>query len=155
MEKNPLEFPTTFLKRWLVTSNEKNTPESVEAGFEGFLKGLQWTLIREKLVKQFELEVKPEEVRQGFAKQVMGYFGGQQPEWLNEEMVSGMVDRMMKEDKSVREKFDELMNDKLSIRTQEEFTLTDKVITPEELQEIVAKIQAENDAQNLLFEEEE
>lgn len=155
MEKNTLEFPTTFLKRWLVASSEKNTPESVEAGFEGFVKGLQWTLIREKLIKLFELEVKPEEVRASFAKQVMGYFGGQQPEWLNEEMISGMVDRMMKEEKSVREKFEELMNDKLSMRLQEEFTLTDKVINPEELKEIVAKIQAENEAQNLLFEEEE
>lgn len=155
MERNPLEFPETFLKRWLVTSNEKNTPESVEAGLDGFLKGLQWTLLREKLIKQLELDVTAEEVKESFAKQVMGYFGGQQPEWLNEEMVGGMVERMMKEEKSVREKFDELMNDKLSIRLQEEFTLTDKVITPEELQEIVAKIQAENEAQNLLLEEEE
>lgn len=155
MEKNPVVFPETFLKRWLLVSNEKNTPASVEAGFEGFVKGLQWTLIREKLVKQFELEVKPEEVRQGFAQQVMGYFGGQRPEWLGDEMINGMVDRMMKEEKSVRDKFDELMNDKLSIRIQEEFTLTDKVITPDELQEIVAKIQAENEAQNLLLEEEE
>lgn len=155
MENNTLEFPETFLKRWLVVSNEKNTPENVEAGLEGFLKGLQWTLIREKLIKQFELDVKAEEVRASFAQQVMGYFGGQQPEWLNEEMISGMVDRMMKEEKSVREKFDELMNDKLSIRLQEEFTLTDKVITPDELQEVVRKIQAENDAQNLLLEEEE
>ncbi|MGH1434534.1 MAG: trigger factor [Lewinella sp.] len=155
MEKNPLEFPETFLKRWLVTSNEKNTEENVEAGFDGFLKGLQWTLLREKLIKQLELDVTAEEVKESFAKQVMGYFGGQRPEWLNEEMISGMVDRMMNEEKSVREKFDELMNDKLSIRLQEEFTLTDKVITPEELQEIVAKIQAENEAQNLLLEEEE
>jgi trigger factor len=139
----------------LVTSNEKNTPENVEAGFEGFVKGLQWTLIREKLIKQFELDVKAEEVRASFAQQVMGYFGGQQPEWLGEEMISGMVDRMMKEEKSVRDKFDELMNDKLSIRLQEEFTLTDKVVSPEELQEIVAKIQAENEAQNLFLDEEE
>ena len=155
MEKNTLEFPETFLKRWLVTSNEKNTPENVEAGFEGFVKGLQWTLIREKLIKQFELDVKAEEVRASFAQQVMGYFGGQQPEWLGEEMISGMVDRMMKEEKNVRDKFDELMNDKLSVRLQEEFTLTDKVVSPEELQEIVAKIQAENEAQNLFLDEEE
>lgn len=155
MEKNILEFPEAFLKRWLVASSEKNTPESVEAGFGGFLKGLQWTLIREKLIKQFELEVTPQEIRQGFAQQVMGYFGGQRPEWLGDEMVNGMVDRMMKEEKSVRDKFDELMNDKLSIRIQEEFTLTDKVITPDELQEIVAKIQAENEAESIFLDEEE
>lgn len=155
MENNNLEFPETFLKRWLVASNEKNTPENVEAGLEGFLKGLKWTLIREKLIKRFELEVTHQEIRQGFAQQVMGYFGGQRPEWLGDEMINGMVDRMMKEEKSVRDKFDELMNDKLSIRIQEEFTLTDKVITPDELQEIVKKIQAENEAQNLLLEEEE
>jgi trigger factor len=155
MENNPLELPETFLKRWLVSSNEKNTPENVEAGFDGFRKGLEWTLVREKLVKQFELKVEPDEMRASFAQQVIGYFGGQRPEFLGDEMISGMVDRMMQDEKGVREKHDEMINDKLSERLQEEFTLTDKVIDPAQLDEIIKKITAENEAQNTLLEEEE
>ena len=155
MEQNELELPEAFLKRWLVASNEQNTPEGVEAGFAGFRKGLEWTLVREKLIKQFELDVKPEEMRASFAEQVMGYFGGGQPEWLNEEMINNMVDRMMNEEKSVREKFDELMNDKLSDRLQGEYELTDKKITPDELQAIVDEIRAEQEAESMLLAQEE
>ncbi|MEL7221005.1 MAG: trigger factor [Bacteroidota bacterium] len=155
MEQNPLSFPETFLKRWLVISNERNTPESVEKGFEGFTKGLQWTLIREKLIKEFELKVEEAELRDSFKQQVYGYFGGGQPEWLNEEMVSGMVDRMMNEEKSVREKADELMNDKISAALREKVVLTEKVVDQEAFQEIIAEAQAKAQAEAALIEEEE
>ncbi len=155
MEQNQMELPEEFLKRWLVASNENNTLESVEAGFDGFRKGLQWTLVREKLINHFELEVKQEELRAAFAEQVMGYFGGGKPEWLNEEMVNGMVDRMMNEEKSVRDKFDELMNDKLSDKMQGEYALQDKPITPDELQAIVEQIRAEQEAESQLLNQEE
>ena len=155
MEQNNMELPEEFLKRWLVASNENNTTASVEAGFDGFRKGLQWTLVREKLIKHFELEVKQEELRAAFAEQVMGYFGGGQPEWLNEEMVNNMVNRMMGEEKSVREKFDELMNDKLSEKLRGEYKLKDKKVTPEKLQEIVEEIRAQQEAESQLLVEEE
>ncbi|MEL7248683.1 MAG: trigger factor [Bacteroidota bacterium] len=155
MEQNSMELPEEFLKRWLVASNEQNTPEGVEAGFAGFRKGLEWTLVREKLINKFELEVKQEELRASFAEQVLGYFGGGQPEWLNEEMVSGMVDRMMNEENSVRDKFDELINDKLSDKLQGEYELKDKAITPEELQAIIEEIRAEQEAESQLLAQEE
>lgn len=155
MEQNVMELPEAFLKRWLVASNEQNTPESVEAGFDGFRKGLLWTLVREKLIKHFELEVKQEELRAAFAEQVMGYFGGGQPEWLNEEMVNNMVNRMMGEEKAVREKFDELMNDKLSESLRGEYKLKDKKVTPEKLQEIIEEIRAQQEAESQLLAAEE
>lgn len=156
MEQNSMTFPETFLKRWLVVSNDKNTPESVEKGFEGFTKGLQWTLIREKLIKEFELKVAEEELRDSFKQQVYGYFGGSgQPEWLNDEMVSGMVDRMMNEEKSVREKADELMNDKISAALREKVVLSEKIVDQEAFQAIIAEAQAKAQAEAALIEEEE
>lgn len=155
MEQNMLELPEAFLQRWLVASNENNTAESVAAGFDGFRKGLQWTLIREKLIKQLELEVKPEELRAAFAEQVQGYFGGGKPEWMTDDMIDNMVNRMMNEEKNVREKFDELMNDKLSERLRGEYKLKDKKITPDELQAIVDEIRAQQEAESQLISEEE
>lgn len=155
MGQNTLELPEGFLKRWLLLSNEKNSAENVEKGFDGFRKGLQWTLIREKLIKELELEVKPDEIRNSFAEQVVGYFGGGKPEWMTEEMIGGMVDRMMNEEKNVREKFDELMNEKLSASLREKYKLKDKAITPDELQALITEIQAQNAAENILLDEEE
>ena len=155
MEIHDLEFPEAFLKRWLVASNESNTPESVEKGFDGFRKGLQWTMIREKLIKHFELEVKQEEVRAAFAKQVAGYFGGGNPDWLTPEMMDGMIDRMMKEEKSVREKFDELMNEKISDELRNAFSFKDKEVSVEAFQEVIKEAQAKAEAEAQLLDEEE
>ena len=85
----------------------------------------------------------------------MGYFGGGQPEWLNEDMVNNMVNRMMGEEKSVREKFDELMNDKPSESLRGEYKLKDKKVTPEKLQEIIEEIRAQQEAESQLLADEE
>lgn len=152
METHQLELPDEFLKRWLVLSSEQNTPETVEAGYTGFAKNLQWTLIRQKLIERLDIKVEEEEVRAAFAEQVKGYFGGQNPEWLNDEMISGMVDRMMGQQKEVEQKFEELATDKIHDQLKEIFTLTDVVVTPDELEAKMAEARAKVEAETALVE---
>ena len=52
-----MKLPGEFLKRWLVETNEKVTPEQIEEEFDHFHKDLEWTLIKSKLVKENELRV--------------------------------------------------------------------------------------------------
>ena len=152
MEEHQLELPDEFLKRWLVLSSEQNTPETVEAGYIGFAKNLQWTLIRQKLVERLEVKVEEEEVRAAFAEQVKGYFGGQNPEWLNDEMISGMVDRMMGQQKEVEQKFEELATDKIHDGLKEIYTINDTVVTPDELEARMAEARAKVEAETALME---
>ena len=155
MAQNPMEFPENFLKRWLLISNEKNTKAAIEHGFAGFKKGLQWTMLREKLIKHFELDVTADELRAHFTEQVRGYFGGGSPDWLTDEMLSGMVDRMMKEEKTVKEKFDELMNEKISQALHAGYNLVPKTVEPEASQAIITAAQAQAQAESSLLDEEE
>lgn len=156
MAQNELTFPESFLKRWLVFSNENNTAESVERGFEGFKKSLQWTLIREKLSDKFELEVSEEELRASFAVQVQGYFGASKPEWMDDSMIDNMVERMMGDEKAVRERAEEVMSDKIQRKLKEGYTLQEREVSPEEFNEIAAEARAKAEAEaSLLAEEEE
>jgi len=155
MAQNPMDFPEDFLKRWLLISNEKNTKAAIEQGFEGFKKGLQWTMLREKLIKHFELDITADELRAHFTEQVRGYFGGGAPDWLTPEMLDGMVDRMMKEEKTVKEKFDELMNEKISQALHAGYNLVPKTVDPEAFQAIITAAQAQAQAESALLDEEE
>lgn len=146
MGLNPMSFPEAFLKRWLLFSNSKNTAESVEAGLEGFLKGLQWTMLRGKLVKHFELEVSADEMKAGFTEQVKGYFGGGNPDWLTEDMINNMLTRMMQDEKGREEMYQNLMNDKIQTALKEGYALTEKEVSPKEFEEIIDKIKKENEA---------
>lgn len=133
LEQNPIELPDAFLKRWLTYTNEKNTPENVEKGYAGFTRGMRWTLLRHKLIQHFDLRVEIEEVRERFAQQVIGYFGGRRPEWMTDDMVSGMVERMMQDEKDVESKADDIMVGKLRDALKGVFTIREISVTPEEI----------------------
>jgi len=57
-----LKLPETFLKRWLVETNEKVTAEQIEEEFGSFRKDLEWTLIKTKLVKENELRIEEADI---------------------------------------------------------------------------------------------
>lgn len=52
-----MKLPEEFLKRWLVYSNEKITKEQVEEEFGHFVKDLEWTLIKNKISRENQLQV--------------------------------------------------------------------------------------------------
>jgi len=154
IENNPMDFPESFLKRWLVASNEKNTEASVERGYESFTKGLQWTMLREKLIKHFDLDVSKEEMREQFVIQVESYFGGGRPDWVEDSVIDNMVNRMMDDEKGVNEMYDTLIMEKIQDALKEGYTLKEKVVSIKEFEAVVeaakAKIAAES---NLIGEE--
>lgn len=62
------ELPDAFLKRWIMETSEKPiTPEQVEEGYAGYADGLKRQLLQDRLVEQYGLEAKGEEL-QAFAE---------------------------------------------------------------------------------------
>lgn len=144
LAENQLPLPEAFLKRWILTSNEKATPESVEEGFEAFAKSLQWSLIRNKAARQFGIQVTEQDLKNYFANRVLSYFGGQISDMS---MINGMVDRLMQDEKQVDQAGDEVMLDKLQAEINAIVTLNLKPVPEEEFIEIIRQAQAEAQAQ--------
>jgi len=67
MEK--VEFPVDFLKRWVMTTNEKMTQEELDKDFDKMLDELKWHLAKDQLMKEYKIDIQKEEV-EAFAKQV-------------------------------------------------------------------------------------
>lgn len=67
MEK--IEFPVDFLKRWVLTTNEKMTAEEVEKDFPKMLEELKWHLAKDQLMKEYKVDVQKEDV-EAYAKEV-------------------------------------------------------------------------------------
>jgi trigger factor len=57
-----MKLPEEFLKRWLVYSNENITKEQVEEEFPHFVKDLEWTLIKNRLSKDNQIQVNEADV---------------------------------------------------------------------------------------------
>jgi trigger factor len=58
----PLELPEAFLKRWIKATNEKMTDEKIESDFDNFKVDLKWQLIKDKIVRDYNLSVTEEDV---------------------------------------------------------------------------------------------
>ena len=62
VESTKIKFPEDFLKRWiLASSKEEVTAEQIEADFEGYKKSLTWQLIQNKVIKENDLKVEPQD----------------------------------------------------------------------------------------------
>jgi trigger factor len=130
--ETPMEFPVSFLKRWLEIGTEKQkTPEEVEAEYPKFESQLKWTLISDKIINDNQLEVSEEELRNNMKKEIMGYFGqmnlGEDTEWLG-----SYIDRMMKDEKQVDASYRRLITEKLFSWLETQVTPEEKEISSEE-----------------------
>ena len=109
----------------------KKTKEEVEAEYPHFIQQLKWTLISDKIIKDQQLTVTPEDMRKGMKEEVMGYFGqmnpGEEPEWIE-----SYIDRMMKEEKQVDSSYRKLMTTKLFNWLESQVTPEEKEISAEE-----------------------
>lgn len=62
VENTKVNLPEEFLKKWiLLSSKEDVTEEQIEADFEGYKKSLKWQLIQNKLIKENDIKVEPQE----------------------------------------------------------------------------------------------
>jgi trigger factor len=115
LDHTTMEFPESFLKRWIQTSGEKpKTAEEAEAEFPSFSNSLKWTLITSKLVEDNKIEVLPNDIR-GFAKQQLFQYMGGQLGMLgdNQQWVEDYADRMMKDRKFVEDSYHRISTEKM------------------------------------------
>ena len=109
-----LSLPENFLKKWLVEVNkEELTPEKVEKEFAQAADTFRWQLIENHLVKEYELEVKPEEIN----SHLESYFRAQMKQYGQDDPDQGMIDQFVKNISSNRDEmkkvYDHLFEDKL------------------------------------------
>ncbi|HMO62376.1 MAG TPA: trigger factor [Ferruginibacter sp.] len=133
LDETKMEFPAEFLKRWLqINGEQRKSAEEVEAEFPVFTNQLKWTLISDKIIKDNQLDVSQQELKDSLKAQVMGYFGGaslgDDTSWID-----SYVERMMKDEKQLESTYRRLVTEKLFGWAQAQVTPAEKEVTPEEL----------------------
>ena len=134
LDDTKIEFPAEFLKRWLQTGSEqRKTAQQAEEEYPTFCNQLKWTLISDRLIKENDLQVKPEELKASMKAEVMRYFSqmsiiGDDTSWLDT-----YVDQMMKDEKQVDATYRRLITDNLFKYVESQVKPNEKLVTVEEL----------------------
>jgi len=132
IENTKFDLPADFLKKWIQSAGEQElTPEQAEEEYTKSEKGLRYQLIQDRLVKDNEVKVEFEDLKE-FAKQMikvqMAQFGQMNP---SDEELEGIAARILSNQEEVRRLTDQLLSQKLLDLFKEKAKLETKEVTYE------------------------
>ena len=134
LDNTKIEFPEAFLKRWMQTGGEKPKSQAeVEQEFPSFVNQLKWTLIVDKVVRENNIEVGPDDIREFAKQQLFGYMG-MQAGAEEQPWIADYVNRMMQDRKFVEDTVHRIQTDKVFGWAATQIHPTEKVIGREEFQ---------------------
>lgn len=134
VKKTKIDLPDNFIKRWLLEAEQgKKTAEEIETDFPKYGEDLKWTLIQEKLIKDNDLKVESQEVKDEAQKLIEQQFKAYNIP-LDPEQVQGMVDNYLQdqEGKNAQNIYGNLMTDKIVALVKENASVKEKTIAPED-----------------------
>jgi len=134
LDGTTIDFPELFLKKWMQTQGEKDKPkteEEAEKEFPVFKNQLKWTLISDKIVRENNIEVKPEEIKAFAKQQLFGYMnmpmGGDDQPW-----VDNYIDKMMQDRKYIEDAYSRIQGQKIFEWAETQVKPTEKEIAMED-----------------------
>ena len=132
-----LEFSEPLLKRFIQSrergeNKEPMTPEELNTAYENNIKGLKWELIKEKLIEQFKIEIKQEEVKAAAVSGARMQFAQYGMMNVPEEYVEQYATELMKKEENVRYYFDACLNAKLTEALKGAVSLEHKSVSLED-----------------------
>lgn len=131
VHETPIELPASFLKKWLQTSGEKRkTAEEAEKEYPQFDHQLRWTLISDKLIKENQIQVTLDEIKESAREKMLSYYG-LSPEAGGTEWLDAYLDRMVQDEKYVDQTYRELISNKLFDWLETQLSVNEQVISLE------------------------
>jgi len=132
LDGTTIDFPESFLKKWMQTQGEeKKTEEEAEKEFPTFKNQLKWTLISDKIARENNIDVKPEELKAFAKQQLFGYMnmpmGGDDQPW-----VDNYVDKMMQDRKYIEDAYNRIQGQKIFEWAESQVKPTEKEIAMED-----------------------
>jgi trigger factor len=133
IENTKFDLPDEFLQRWIQLSGEQPlTPEEAKEEYEKSKKGLRYQLIEGKLIKDNNLQVTFDELKEHTAnliKAQMAQYGNLNP---SQEELDGIVARIMGNKEEVKRLNDQLQSQKILTFFKENANLKTKEVTYDE-----------------------
>lgn len=142
VDSTEIPLPEAFLKRWMQATNENMTMDKVEKEFESFGKAMGWSLIKNRIAKEHNVQVTDEDVKEQLRSMVMSMYGGQMAAYADM-----FIENMLKDEQQVNRAVDRASDEKVFKIIKDQVTLQDSTVTIEEFQKIIQDINAEIKAQ--------
>jgi len=137
VEKAAIALPEDFLKRWLVQANDgKYTKEDIEKDFANFLSDFRWQMVREYLMKKYDLKVEDKDMHEAAesyaAYQYAMYGMGDVPQ----DVLRSAAEQLLSSEDQSRRIFDGVEDSKVVDALKKNVTLNEKKVSVEKFREL-------------------
>lgn len=134
VDHTEMQFPESFLKRWLQTGGEQpKTAEEAEQDYPTFVNQLKWTLVSSQLILDNKIEVMPDDIRDFAKQQLFSYMGGQLGALGdNQQWVDDYANRMMQDRKFVEDSYHRISTDKMFTALEGQVKAKEEAISAED-----------------------
>jgi len=132
VDKIQFELPDEFLKRWLKATNEKLSEDELHGGYADFAKGLKWTLIGNKIIKDNSIEIKYEDVLETAKRNLDAQFRMYSPQPIPEDQLAQYAVQFLQNKENANRIFDEVKGQKVIDYIKSVITTDKKDITSAE-----------------------
>ncbi len=108
MDTNTVELPENFIKKWISYADDKDLTEEDNEKLNNFKKELKWRIIKNKLIKRFNVEIKEDEILRHFVKLVQQY-----SPYAGEDTIRSTVMNLMKNKEQVNRAVEQISSEKV------------------------------------------
>lgn len=130
LESTKFDLPTEFLQKWIQISGEKElTKEEAKEEFEKSEKGIRYQLIEAKIIKDNDIQVKPEEVKDMMKERIkmqMAQYGGAS---FSDEQMDQFANQMLSNQEEARKISEQVMSGKILDLLKEKLKLKEKEVS--------------------------
>ncbi len=137
MKKNDkIELPDEFLKRWILTTNDKISREDVDKNYGDYRKEFVWELLKDAVLKKYELKVEDEDIRAAGRSlaaarlQQYGLFG------LTDEQLDKFAERLLEDKQQFRNLYEKAKEAKVYGAVKEHVKIEDAEISMEDFEKL-------------------
>ena len=120
IDAHDLELPDTFLKNWLVKTNENKTEEDIENEYPDFKRSLTWTLVEGKLIKKYDVKVNDDEIDDRLKQNLLGNLTMQMGSEPDEALLKSYMEYMKQDQNSMQGIFRQVLSEKVLTALEEE-----------------------------------
>jgi len=132
-----LEFPETFLKRWLQASDQKYTPETIEKDYPKIIEDLKYHLYKEYLAKENAIKVEDGDIMEYAKRTVKMQFAQIGATNFPEYAIEGYAKDILKNEETVQSIINKILDDKLIGWMKEHITLETKEVSGDEFRKML------------------
>jgi trigger factor len=129
IEQTNLPLPDDFLKRWLAVANDKPiTEEEIEKDYPNYAKAMQWRLIENKIIKDNNLKVEANEVKEeamNFIRNEYARYG----QTASQEDLEKIAKDLLSKEKEVQRIYESLYSKKVVELVKEKSKLETKEVS--------------------------